>query len=102
MCAGSNCWQTPAAITKIFDRNNVYLYQSILYLSADCEIRSVIYFLSAKGVKTAEIHTENCEVYEETIMNDGIIFKDFRTNVHEEEQRVVTEDLVQQVDETVK
>ena len=29
---------------------------------ADCEVRAVIRFLSAKGVKTIDIHREICEV----------------------------------------
>lgn len=79
---------------------------------ADCEIRGVIRFLSAKGVKAAEIHRQISEVYGENIMSDGMVrkwvraFKDGRQNVHDEERHgrpsVITEDLVQKVDEKVR
>ena len=36
----------------------------------DCEIRSVIRYLSAKGVKAVEIHRNICEVYGQNIMSD--------------------------------
>lgn len=79
---------------------------------ADCEIRAVIRFLNAKGVKAAEIHRQISEVYGEKTMSDGMVrkwvraFKDGRTNVHDEERSgrpsVITEDLVQTVDEKVR
>ena len=71
---------------------------------ADCEIGSVTCFLSAKGVKAAEIHCEISEVYE---MVQKLIraFKDNCLNVHNVEPdgqlSVITEDLVQKVDERV-
>ena len=34
---------------------------------ADCEIHSVIRYLSAKGVKAVEIHHNICEVYGQNI-----------------------------------
>ena len=34
---------------------------------ADCKIRSVIRYLSAKGVKAVEIHCNICEVYGQNI-----------------------------------
>ncbi|GBM37810.1 hypothetical protein AVEN_84519-1 [Araneus ventricosus] len=74
---------------------------------ADCEIRSVIHFLNAKFVKTAKIHRQTSEEYEENIMSEGMVrkwvraFKDGLTNVHDEERSgrpsVITEDLVQKV-----
>ncbi|KAL4710086.1 hypothetical protein ACJJTC_016488 [Scirpophaga incertulas] len=76
---------------------------------AACEVRAVIRFLSAKGVKPIDIHREICEVYGQNIMSDGMVrkwvraFKDGRTNVHDEQRSgrpsVVNEDLVQKVDE---
>ena len=53
---------------------------------ADCEIRSVIRYLNAKGLKAVEIHRNICEVYEQNIMTDGVVrkwvraFKDGRPN----------------------
>lgn len=79
---------------------------------ADCEVRSVIRFLSAKGLKAIDIHREICAVYGQNIMSDGMVrkwiraFKDGRTNVHDEERSgrpsVISEDLVQKVDQTVR
>lgn len=79
---------------------------------AACEIRSVIRFLCAKEVKAAEIHRQISAVYGQNIMTGGMVrrwvraFKDGRTNVHDEERSgrasVITEDLVQKVDERVK
>ena len=42
---------------------------------ADSEICSVILYLSAKGVKTVEIHCNICEVYEKNIMSDEMVRK---------------------------
>jgi hypothetical protein len=41
--------------------------------SADCEICSVIRYLSAKGVKAVEIHCNICEVYGQNIMSNGMV-----------------------------
>lgn len=43
--------------------------------ATDCEIRRAIRFLNAKGVKTADIHREICDVYEEDIMSHGVVRK---------------------------
>ena len=79
---------------------------------ADCEIRSVIRYLKAKGVKAVEIHRNICEVYGQTIMSDGMVrkwvrvFKDGRKNVHDEERSgrpsVIINDLLQKFNEKVK
>lgn len=79
---------------------------------ADCEVRAVIRFLSAKGVKPIDIHREIVEVYGQNIMSDGMVrkwvraFKDGRTNVHDEERSgrpsVINEDFVQKVDAKVR
>ena len=64
----------------------------IIVSPADCEVRSVIRFLSAKGVKAIDIHREICAVYGQNIMSDGMVrkwvrtFKDGRTNVHDEKR----------------
>ena len=78
----------------------------------DCEVRAVIQFLSAKGVKPIDTHREICEDYGQNIMSDRMVrkwvraFKDGRTNVHDEEwsghPSVVNEDLVQKVDKKVR
>lgn len=80
--------------------------------AADCEVRAVIRFLTAKGLKAIDIHREISSVYGENIMSDGMVrkwvraFKDGRSNVHDEERSgrpsVITEDLVQKVDQKVK
>lgn len=79
---------------------------------ADCEVRSVIRFLSAKGLKAIDIHREICAIYGPNIMSDGMVrkwvraFKGGRKNVHDEERSgrhsVISEDLVQKVDQTVR
>ena len=57
---------------------------------ADCKIRSVISYLSAKGVKAVEIRRNICEVCGQNLMSNGMVrkwvraFKDGRKNVHEE------------------
>ncbi|GBN58813.1 hypothetical protein AVEN_7787-1 [Araneus ventricosus] len=40
---------------------------------ADCEVRSVIWFLNAKNVKPAEIHHQLVEIYGENVMTDGMV-----------------------------
>lgn len=74
---------------------------------ADCEKRTVIRFLSAKGVEAAEVHREISEVYGENIRSSGMVrkwagvFNYGRTNVHDVEgigrSAVITKDLVQNV-----
>ncbi len=41
----------------------------------DSEIRAVIRFLSAKGVKAVEIHCQICEMYRENIKSDRMVHK---------------------------
>ena len=79
---------------------------------AGCEIRSVIRYLSAKGVKAVEIPCNICEMHGQKIMSDGMVrkwiiaFKEGRKNVHDEERSgrtsVISDDLLQKVDEKVK
>ncbi|CAL1301269.1 unnamed protein product, partial [Larinioides sclopetarius] len=79
---------------------------------ADCLLRAVIRFLSTKGFKAADIHSQITNVYGENIMNAGMVrkwvraFKDGSTNIHDEERRwrpsVTTDDLIQKVDSKVK
>jgi hypothetical protein len=78
---------------------------------ASCKIRVVIHFLLAKILSAAEIHRELCVVYGQNVMSEGTVrqwcrmFRDWRTNVHNEEQRgwpfVVSDDLVQSVDQKI-
>ena len=62
-----------------------------IVIPAESEVRAVIRFLSAKGVKSIHIRREICQVYGQNIMSDGMVrkwvraFKDGRTNVHDEE-----------------
>ena len=61
------CWQATAAITATFKRVYICLYifemPPLVQSPADCEIRSLIRYLSAKGVKAVQIHRNICEVY---------------------------------------
>lgn len=78
---------------------------------ADCEIRSVIRFLTARNVSAADIHRQICEVYGSNAMSDSKVrkwvrsFKDGRDNVHDEPRSgrpsVMTNDLVRAVDEKI-
>ena len=58
--------------------------------AADCEIRSVIRFLNATNVLPSEIHHQNCQVYGDNAMIDGVVrkwvrvFNEGRDNVHDE------------------
>ena len=93
----------------------------IIVSPADCEVRAVIRFLSAKGLKPIDIHREICAVYGQNIMSDGMVrkwvkaFKDglLKCEQHtcvcvlHDEQRsghpsVVNESLVQEVDNKVR
>lgn len=79
---------------------------------ADCEIRSVIRFLTARNVSAVDIHRQISEVYGPNAMSDSKVrkwvraFKDGRENVHDEQRSgrpsVITADLVTAVDEKVR
>jgi hypothetical protein len=55
-----------------------------------CEICAVFRFLQSKNMSAAEIHRELCTVYVKNVMSEGTVrqwcrmFKDGRTNVHDE------------------
>jgi hypothetical protein len=40
---------------------------------ASCDIRSIIRFLHAKNMSTAEIHCELCAVYDQNVINEGTV-----------------------------
>ncbi|XP_067127515.1 histone-lysine N-methyltransferase SETMAR-like [Centruroides vittatus] len=61
---------------------------------ADCEVRAVIRFLSAKGSKAAEIHCQISEVYGESVMSDGM--------ERSGQPSVIIDDLIEEVDCRVK
>jgi transposase len=75
---------------------------------ASCETCTVI-FLHTKNMSAAEICRELRAVYGQNVMSEGTVrqwcgmFKDGRTNVHDEERSgqpsVVSDDLVQSVDQ---
>ena len=74
--------------------------------AADCEIRSVIRFL------TLGIHHQICQVYGDNAMSDGMVrkwvrmFNEARENVHDEARSgrpsLVIDDLVRKVNERVR
>ncbi|GFU48381.1 HTH_48 domain-containing protein [Trichonephila clavipes] len=78
---------------------------------ADCEIRSVIRFLTAY-VSVAKIHRQISDVYGPNAMSSSKVhkwvraFKDGRENVHDEPRfgrpSVITDDLVNAVDEKIR
>ncbi|GFV03554.1 HTH_48 domain-containing protein [Trichonephila clavipes] len=79
---------------------------------ADCEIWSVIRFLTAKDVSAAEIHRQISDVYGQNAMSSSKVrkwvraFKDGRENVHDEPRSgrpsVITDDLVNAVVEKIR
>jgi hypothetical protein len=78
---------------------------------ASCKIHIVIHFLRAKIMSATKIHHELCVVYGQNVMSEGTVrqwctlFRDWRTNVHDEEQSgqpfVVSDDLIQSVDQKI-
>jgi hypothetical protein len=79
---------------------------------ASCETLCVIRFLHAKIMSAVEIHRELCAAVcsqnvmsEETVKQWRRMFKDGRTDVHDEEQNgrssVVSDDLVQSFDKNL-
>jgi transposase len=78
---------------------------------ANCEIHAVIRFLHAENISAAEIHRELCAVYGQNVMSGGTVrqwcrmFKDGRTNVHDEEQSgrpsVASDELAQSVEQKI-
>ncbi|GFW11148.1 HTH_48 domain-containing protein [Trichonephila clavipes] len=83
-----------------------------IYQPADCEIRSVIRFLTAKNVLAAEIHRQISDVYGSNAMSSNKVrkwvraFKGGRENVNDEPRSgrpsVITDDLVNAVDEKIR
>jgi len=79
--------------------------------AADCEIWSVIHFLSTRDVLPHEIHHQICQVYGDNVMSDGMVrkwvqmFIEGRENVHDEVQSgrpSLVNDLVHKVNERVR
>ena len=79
---------------------------------AACEMRSVICFLNAKNMKSAEIHRQLCDVYGEHVMSSSMVrrwvrmFNKGRKNVLDNPRSgwpsVVNEDLVRAVEEKIR
>ena len=81
-----------ATFEHVYIRLYIFEMPPLIENPTNCEICSVIRYLSAKGVKAVEIHHNICEVYGQNIMSDGMVckwvraFKNGRKNVHDEEQ----------------
>jgi hypothetical protein len=75
---------------------------------ASCKIRTRIHFLHGKNMSATEIHDELCAVFSQNIIIEGFVrqwcrmFKDGRTNVHDEERNgqpsVMSDGLLQSFD----
>ena len=115
-CVPTSVRNKPDANVKTFDPGYICLWPCkmplLIEITADCEICSMIHFLSDKGIKAAENHYKISQVYGENIMSEEVVwrwvkaFKDGCTNIHNVEWRgggpsVITEDLEQRVDEKV-
>ena len=71
----------------------------------------MIRFLSVENHKPIEIHRQLCKVYGNKVMSEGgvrqwcIMFKNGRTNVHDEERSgrptIVTDELVAKINEKI-
>jgi hypothetical protein len=80
--------------------------------AAACEMRSVIHFLNARNMKSADIHRQLCEVYGEHAESDSMVrrwvrhFNEGRENVHDDlrscQPSVFNEDLVRAVEENIQ
>jgi len=80
--------------------------------ATDCEILSVISFLSARNELPSEIHHQICQVYGDNGMSNGIVrkwvrmFNEVRENVHDEARSgrpsLVNDDFVRKVNERVR
>jgi len=78
---------------------------------ASCKVLSVIRFLFVENHKPIENHRQLCKVYENEVMSEGrvkqwcIMFKNDRTNVHDEERSdrptFVTNELVAKINEKI-
>ena len=78
---------------------------------ASCKVLSVIRFLFVENHKPIENHRQLCKVYENEVMSEGrvkqwcIMFKNDRTNVHDEERSgrptIVTDELVAKINEKI-
>ena len=74
---------------------------------ASCKVHLVIRFLLVENHKPIEIHQQLCKVYGNEVMSEAgvrrwcIIFKNDRTNVHDEERSgqptIVTDELVAKI-----
>jgi transposase len=79
--------------------------------TASCEFRAVVRSLHFKNIIAEEIHRELCAVYGQNLMTEGTVrqwcrmFKDGRTNVHDEERSgrpsVANDHLAQSVDQKI-
>jgi len=79
---------------------------------ANCETRCVVRFLNARNVLPSEIHHQNCQVYGDNAMSDGMVrkwvrmFNEGRENVHDEARSgrpsLVKDDLVRKFNERVR
>ena len=79
--------------------------------AADCEIRSVFYFLNARNVLPSEIHHQVCQVYSDNATSDSMVrkwvrmFNEGQENVHDEawsgHPSLVNAGLVRKVNERV-
>jgi len=76
------------------------------------EVRTVIRFLLARNNNVAEIHRQLCEVYGLNVISESKVrqwcrlFKEGRTNVHDEERSgqpsVITDDLMEKVNTIIR
>ena len=64
-----------ATFEHLYIRLYIFEILPLIENPVDCEISSVIRYLSAKGVKAVEIHRNICKVYGQNIISDGMVRK---------------------------
>jgi hypothetical protein len=73
-----------------------------------CEVRAVIRFLHAERQSAAEIHHRLCHIYGDNVMSNSCVrewcrkFRDGRTEGGQGQHSIVTDELVQKVDQCVR
>jgi hypothetical protein len=85
---------------------------TIIAAPASCKVRAVIRFLHTEGQSAAESLRRLCRVYCDDVMIDSCVgewcrkFRDRRTDIHDdgdqERRSIVTDELVQKVDQCLR
>jgi transposase len=85
---------------------------TIIASPASCKVRAVIRFLHAQGQSAAEIRRRLCRVYGDNVLSGSCVrewcrkFRDGSTDMHDgggqERRSIVTDELLQKVDQCLR